>query len=75
MPASSFVSAEAILLLPDMLQDGGAFSPCASQGILSSHHLLLGYLPSFSTGVVQLPQGSTLPTSQTSNTPVFVSIL
>lgn len=37
---------------PDPFQVEETVSPSESQGILRSHHQLLGYLPSFSTGVL-----------------------
>ena len=47
VPTSNFVLGEAMPLLSDVLQEGGTVSSCAVQGILMSHHLPLGLLPTF----------------------------
>ena len=71
-PTGAFVSRKAMLLVPDELKEEEAIvPPSAYQGILRSHNLSPGYLPSFSTTALQFPQGSTPATPWTSKTPVF----
>ena len=65
------VPREAMPPLPSVLQEGGTISPSVSQEILRSYHLLLGYLPPFSTGTLQHLPGSILAMLWTSKTPVF----
>ena len=50
--SGDFVPAEAIMLLPYVLQEGGIVPLSVSQGVLRSYLLPPGYLPSFATGAL-----------------------
>lgn len=69
--ASGFVCHEPLPPLRDVLQVRGTIFPSPSHEILRLCCLPLPCLPSFSTGSLLCPMGSTVATPGTSKTPVF----